>query len=704
MPLLPDVPFGSSYYPPHHDPADWPRDLDRMAAAGLTVIRTAELLASWDRIEVARHRYEFGWLDRIFDLAAERGIRVLLGTGSQNPPIWMLDEWPDLPVKSRDGTPYPTATMWGWACKDHPGYRAEVDRWVRVLAGRYADRPNLLGWQIDNEPGYPFIPWRRDAMDLYCYCEHTEVAWRDWLRVRYGDLDALSDAWRWDPTHHRYSAWSQVRAPRSMPVEWGVVTAWLDWRSFTAERLADFVGAQSELLHQLSPGHPTSTNVFIWSRHDAFGVQMGMDPWRLAGRVDAIGYDLYPSIDERFLREPEYVAMYLDYARSCAGATGSELWLNEIESGPLNGWVLGPDHDTTAADITRINADVLGAGSRLTLYQGYREWDCIPIHWGALVDLHGEPTARYTAAGAVARAAVAETDLLRDAEPRPPAVAILIDVDNAVVCQGMAAGEVLLDCVRGAYRALHGFEVGFVTPAEVAGCPARLLVLPFAMVLAASTGVALAAYVERGGHLLSFAKAGMLDGRGWYHRTRPGAGLAELLGVVEADIASTAEPVPVELPGVGMLYGGLHRQRLRPVDGATVVRGRFPDGAPALTSRRQGAGVAWACGTHLDLGVLRYGDPGFLGWLARSAGARPLWSAEPAADGLPRMWARCRWLGDRALVTVTSTDAAPRIARVAVAGASARDLLTGAALPVGDRLTVEVAPMGSRIVVVEGAR
>jgi beta-galactosidase len=165
MTLLDRVAFGSSYYPPHHSPEDWVRDLDRMAESGLWVIRSAELLASWDRIEVARHEYDFGWLDRLFDLAGERGIKILLGTGSCCPPVWMASEYDDIHVVSRDGVPYPNGAMWSWACKDHPGYQAEVERWIRVLAGRYGDRPELLGWQIDNEPGYPFIPRKGREMD-----------------------------------------------------------------------------------------------------------------------------------------------------------------------------------------------------------------------------------------------------------------------------------------------------------------------------------------------------------------------------------------------------------------------------------------------------------------------------------------------------------------------------------------------------------
>ena len=64
--LLSFLPMGSSYYPPHHDSADWERDVQRMVAAGLNTIRTAELLASWDKIEMIRNQPDWSWLDEIF--------------------------------------------------------------------------------------------------------------------------------------------------------------------------------------------------------------------------------------------------------------------------------------------------------------------------------------------------------------------------------------------------------------------------------------------------------------------------------------------------------------------------------------------------------------------------------------------------------------------------------------------------------------
>jgi beta-galactosidase len=705
-----DVPyFGSSYYPPHHESHDWERDLDNMARFGLGAIRTAELLASWDRIEVGEHRYDFSWLDRIFDLAEERGIRIILGTGSCCPPIWMLSRYPDLQVVSRDGVPYPIATSWSWACKDHPGYLQEVERWISVLAERYGNRPELLAWQIDNEPGFPFIPRRGERMALYCYCHNTEAEFRGWLRDRYENLDALSEAWRWDPTNHRYSDWSQVRAPRSMPIEWGSVTAWLDWRTFIAERLAGFIGWQHGLLRQLTPSVPTSTNVFIWARHDPFGVMMGQDPWRLSKQVDAIGYDLYPGIEKRFSRDPGYVGMHLDYARSSAEAGGSELWLQELESGPINGWALGPEHATSADDVVRWNTDALGAGARIVLYQGFREWNCIPIHWGALADLKGRPTERLEAAGRVALAVRQEPALFLESDPVRGDVALLHDFTNAVVLQGMAAEGELLEAMAATYRAFQsaGYSVRFVSYAELEGLRAKLLVLPFTLVLPGKAGRSVEDFVSSGGHLLAFAKSAMLDDRGWYWNTRPGAGLDAVLGAEESSVEAVTETdldvqASDNLPGwqPSRLQGRWHRQTFSTLTAQTI--GTYPNGEAAMTVNEFGSGRAYALGTHIGGSE---GDPAaasLLDAVARRAGATKLFEAPRDPDGHVRVVARLRRSGARSLVTVTSTSSQAVNLLARVEASSASDLLTGEAIKVDEGcLSISIPAHGSRLIVAE---
>src|SRR5262249_45134002 len=56
---------------------------------------------------------------------------------------------------------------------------------------------------------------------LYCYCDASLARFGEWLRERYGTVDALNAAWE-----RRYSAWSQVSPPRIFEA----VPDLIDWR------------------------------------------------------------------------------------------------------------------------------------------------------------------------------------------------------------------------------------------------------------------------------------------------------------------------------------------------------------------------------------------------------------------------------------------------------------------------------------------
>jgi beta-galactosidase len=606
---------GCSYYPPHHDPGDWDRDFKGMADAGFNAIRTAELLASWDRIERFPRRPDFEWLDRTFELGERYGLRILLGTGACCPPIWMLDEYPDLQIVTRDGVPYPTGATWHWACIDHPALVAESDRYLHQLIERYAHHGALLGWQVDNEPGHPFMARRGVVPDWYCYCPHSAGKFRRWLEAKYSRIEALNDAWRWDPTHHQYSTWIQIRPPRATPAEWGVITAWLDWRTYWAENWTAFVRHQAGLIRARDPGHLVVTNLL-----DAgdFNNRLGVDRWTMAAAVDVIGYDLYPGLRKHPAPErgrtaggPAYVSWFLDLGRSTALHAGKPLWVTEMESGPLDGWVKGPRYTTTALDIKRWYLEALGHGAKAILYQGYREWNCIPIHWGALVDLHGERTERYDAAACVNAVVRKHEALFAEAQPVRSHIGLLFGHDNAVLTASLAADDFNGQALLGLYEALWAAHCPpeMISPEHLDGIPYRVLFLPYAMLISGSTAQRLKDYVESGGTLVGFAKCAMLDDRGWYWNTRPGAGLDEVFGVRERSIEYRPEPFTVSLTVAGMTLdvSGYHHQQLLDVAPGAEIFGRFADGSPAAVRHRVGRGQALYFATHLDIAA--FGSP-----------------------------------------------------------------------------------------------
>jgi len=99
--------FGADYHPelwvhPYAgtaaDPESrWKRDIELMLAAGINAVRMGEF--SWGLCEAQEGVFDFSWLRRIMDMMGEVGIKVVLGTPTAAPPIWLTRLHPSiLPV------------------------------------------------------------------------------------------------------------------------------------------------------------------------------------------------------------------------------------------------------------------------------------------------------------------------------------------------------------------------------------------------------------------------------------------------------------------------------------------------------------------------------------------------------------------------------------------------------------------------------
>ncbi len=89
--------------------------------------------------------------------------------------------------------------------------------------------------------------------------------------------------------------------------------------------------------------------------------------------------------------------------KNVAQYANTDFWVHEIESGPIGGWVMGPDHHTSELDILRNGFEAIGHDVKLMMYMPWKEWDYQPLHWGALVDLDGKETSRLSAASSIGK-------------------------------------------------------------------------------------------------------------------------------------------------------------------------------------------------------------------------------------------------------------------------------------------------------------
>lgn len=287
--------YGGDWNPEQWPEEVWAQDVALMREAGVNQVSIG--IFSWSMLEPVEGVFEFGWLDRALDLLAGNGVGALLATPTASPPPWFGHTYPEaLPVDA-DGRRLHHGSRQGF-CPSSPIYREKALRVVERLGERYRGHPALRMWHVHNEYG---------CHNARCYCDASAAAFRDWLRRRYGTLEALNDAWGTAFWSQRYSAWEQILPPRATP-SFTNPGQQLDFRRFSSDALLDLYRAERDLLARLAPGVPATTNMMA-------GAHWDIDYHSFAREVDVIATDHYligpdPHID---------LAFAADYARSLGG-------------------------------------------------------------------------------------------------------------------------------------------------------------------------------------------------------------------------------------------------------------------------------------------------------------------------------------------------------------------------------------------------
>jgi beta-galactosidase len=276
---LPRLAFGGDY-----NPEQWPaefheEDVRLMLEAGVDLVTVG--VFSWALLEPAPNEFNFSWLDDIIDRLGTAGIRVDLATATASPPPWLARSHPEMLPVTANGT-----TLWPGGrqafCPSSPVYRERALVLCRALAERYGKHPALALWHVSNELG---------CHNALCYCDTSATAFRRWLQAKYGGVEALNQAWGTAFWSQRYSSFEEVLPPRVAPA-FPNPTQQLDFRRFSSdELLANFV-AERDVLHELSPGIPVTTNFMVMEHIRT------MDYFRWAKEVDVVSQDHYLTAED----------------------------------------------------------------------------------------------------------------------------------------------------------------------------------------------------------------------------------------------------------------------------------------------------------------------------------------------------------------------------------------------------------------------
>ncbi|MGK5499712.1 beta-galactosidase [Streptomyces sp. URMC 125] len=578
--------YGGDYNPEQWPEEVWHEDVALMREAGVTMVSVG--IFSWAMLEPREGEYDFGRLDRIIGLLHDNGIGVDLATPTVAPPAWFYRAHPEALPVSREGVRWEIGSR-GAICHNSPAYREAAARITRALGERYGRHPAVVMWHVHNEYGVPV---------LECYCETCAAAFRVWLRERHTTLDALNEAWGttfWGQTYHD---WEEIRPPRATPTV-GNPAQRLDYARFADDSALANFRRERDLLHELSPGVPVTTNFMV-----SLAQCDTIDYWAWAREVDLVTNDHYLVAEEE--RNHVNLSMTADLTRSVADG-GPWLLLEHSTSGvnwQRRGIAKRPGEmarnslahvarGSEGAMFFQWRASRFGAEkfhSAMVPHAGtdsrvWREVTDLGARIGALEEIRGTRT--------VADAAMVwdwQSWRAQRLEWRPSD-----DLDARERAEAWYAA--LFD-----RHLTADFLPPGADPARLASYP--LVVVPALYLAARETGERLRSYVEGGGTLVVSCFSGIVDEHDAVHPgPHPGA-LRDVLGLTVEEFQPLRGGQTVTLAGADgpPLKADVWAETVVPRGAETVWS--YADGpaagGPAVTRHRLGRGAAWYVSARLD--------------------------------------------------------------------------------------------------------
>jgi beta-galactosidase len=238
-------------------------------------------------------------MDEAISLANEHGIDVILGTPTAAVPPWLYQAHPDVLTGNRNG-PHNYGGRKGY-CTESPNYIEACTRIVTALSKHYGHQKGVIGWQLDNEPGFPF-----EAYDPV-----LERAFQGCLKNRYGTLDALNREWNGAFWSNHYSDWSQIRFPVNSAEGGWQPAITLAYRQFFSDSFSRHLRRQAAILRKFAQDQFIFTNwpAATWSV-DVFGA---------AEYLDAAAWDNYVAAPGLSDFRRQYIAGFNNDFCRCAG-------------------------------------------------------------------------------------------------------------------------------------------------------------------------------------------------------------------------------------------------------------------------------------------------------------------------------------------------------------------------------------------------
>lgn len=620
-PRDPVFPYGAVYFRKSNPPEeDWAKDHRTAAQLGINNFRHWFL---WSAIEVAPGKFDWRDYDRMFELAAENGIKVTVSEMITAAPEWMYDQYHHARYQASDdsfvysGISGSTATGgFPGLCLDNEDARTRAGLFLTALVERYRNHPAMWAWDLWNEHAWP----GGAPPKMLCYCEATQQKFREWLQKKYGTLEKLGQAWY----RYSYAEWAHVHPPRSL----GGYPESLDWLEFRVDNMFRLHQWRVDLVRNLDKRNRVTAHG-IASTLEGLPASAN-DDWRSAAQVDSWGLTWVASRKGSELWKQFHA---LDLTR--AGARGKPFWHAEAQAGPL--WmqpqVIGrPREDGRISedkDVRLWNMVSMAGGATGILYPRWRPLLDGPL-FGAFgpMGMDGSITPRAEMAGSLARWANQQKELWKSRPVRGDVGVVFVpeaEVFNFVQQQGST--KHYAESARGAYQAFFDSQIqaDFVHIDDLRQYP--LVYLPYPIHLKESSARKLEQYVRDGGILVSEALPGYFGERGKVGTRQPNFGLDVLFGAKESYVEFTPDLLEnLTLHVQGHQIGGRFFLQQFELAGGKQA-GAFANGAIAAVEQIAGKGRTLLLGSFPGASYFLHhtdGTRAFFAGLLQWAGLKPL--------------------------------------------------------------------------------
>ncbi len=360
--------FGAPYYPEHWDKSFVDNDAKLMQDASFNLVRLAEF--AWDLMEPSEGVYDFSIFDNAIAALGDKGISSMLCTPTATPPRWLTFKNPEILRVDNSGCAQQHGSR-QHACHSSPIFREYSRKITKAMAEHYADNPNVVGWQTDNEFFCHFSE---------CHCPNCQISFRNFLKNKYKTIEELNKRWGTEFWALTYSSFNEIETPKEFKPTYPNPAAMLDYQRFLSHEVVEFQNDQTDILRK------TKSSWFI-THNGLFG---SIDYRNLCENLDFLSFDVYPF----FAKTKDRIktnSFNLDRTRAWTG----NFMIPEHQSGP--GGQSPYFHNSPEPGEIRLysyNAVARGADSIL-----YFRWRTARVgaeqYWCGIIDHDNVPRRRY---------------------------------------------------------------------------------------------------------------------------------------------------------------------------------------------------------------------------------------------------------------------------------------------------------------------